>query len=56
MYRWLLTSKTFWAAVGLVGLAVYQATQGQMDTAWQSFMAALAALGIRHALYKANGV
>lgn len=47
-----LTSKTFWAAAGLFGLALYQATQGQYEAAWQGIMAALGAIGLRHALAK----
>lgn len=49
-----VTSKTFWAGVGLFGLAIYQATQSQYDNAVQSAMAALAVLGIRHAIAKAT--
>lgn len=47
-----LRSKTFWSAVGLMGLAVYQITQGQTELAIQSALAALAAFGIRHAIAK----
>jgi hypothetical protein len=39
---------------GLFGLALYQFSQGQMDTAFQSLMAALAAIGVRHAVQR-NG-
>lgn len=46
-------SKTFWSAVGLVGLAIYQATQGDWALALTTFLAALAALGVRHAVAKA---
>lgn len=49
-----LQSKTFWAGVGLVGLGVYQATQGGYDQAVQSLLAALAAWGLRSAV-AANG-
>lgn len=41
--------RTKLAALGLVGLALYQFTQGDMTTAWQSLMAALAAYGLRKA-------
>jgi len=51
-----LTSKTTWAAVGLACLAIYQATQGQYDQAVQNFLAALAAIGIRHAVAKSTNV
>jgi hypothetical protein len=44
--------KTYLAAVGLVGLAVYQVSQGQLDQAFQALCAALAAVGLRHAIQK----
>jgi hypothetical protein len=44
--------KTYTAAAGLIGLAIYQATQGQYDQAIQSLMAGIAALGLRHAIAK----
>jgi hypothetical protein len=44
--------KTYVAAIGLVGLAVYQFSQGQIDTGVQSLLAALAAAGLRHAVTK----
>ncbi len=44
--------KTYLAAAGLVGLAVYQASQGQIDGAAQSALAALTAVGLRHAVAK----
>jgi uncharacterized membrane protein len=50
-----LTSKTFWAGVGLVGFGVYQITQGSIETGVQSILAGLAALGLRHAVAKSNG-
>ena len=53
----LLTSggwKTYLAAAGLVGLAIYQLSQGEIQAAIQSFLAALAALGIRHAVGRAE--
>jgi hypothetical protein len=42
--------KTYLAAAGLVGLALYQASTGDMTTAWQSLMAGLAAFGLRAAV------
>ena len=42
--------KTIIAALGLLGLAVYQSSQGQWDAAFQSLMAALAAFGLRKAI------
>lgn len=46
--------KTYIAGVGMIALAIYQATQGQWEIAIQSFMAGLAAFGVRHAIYKAT--
>jgi hypothetical protein len=45
--------KTYIAAAGLAGLAVYQFSQGQLEPAVQSFLAALTAAGLRHAVAKA---
>lgn len=42
--------KTYIAAAGLLGLALYQATQQQYDQALQNFLAALAAFGIKKAI------
>lgn len=42
--------RTYLAAAGLLGLAVYQFSEGQYETAAQSFLAALAAFGLREAL------
>ena len=42
--------KTYVAAVGLVGLGVYQVSQGQFEPSVQSFLAALTAAGLRHAI------
>jgi hypothetical protein len=42
--------KTYIAAAGLFGLAVYQLSQGDSTAAWQSLMAAIAAFGIRTAI------
>jgi len=48
--------KTYLAAAGLFGLALYQASVGQYDQAAQSVLAALAAAGLRGAIAKsANG-
>lgn len=46
--------KTYIAAVGLFGLALYDASTSDYVGAYQSFMAALAAVGIRHAIAKAS--
>jgi hypothetical protein len=53
MAKWLDGKKTYLAAAGLFGLALYQFSVGQVDPAVQSFLAALAALGLRHAVAKA---
>lgn len=45
--------KTYIAAVGLAGLALYQLSQAQFELAMQSFLAALAAAGLRDAVAKA---
>ncbi len=42
--------KTYIAAAGLFGLALYQFSQAQYDIAFQSLMAALAAVGVKHAV------
>lgn len=44
--------KTYLAAVGLLGLALWQFSQGEYPAAIQSFLAALAAFGLRHAIEK----
>ena len=44
--------KTYLAAAGLFGLALWQFSQGDLPGAMQSFLGGLAALGIRHALAK----
>lgn len=41
--------KSFIACAGLVGLGVYQISQNDLASAWQSFMAALAVYGVRMA-------
>lgn len=40
--------KTYFAAAGLFGLALYQASVGQYEMAVQSSLAGLAVLGLRH--------
>lgn len=42
--------KTYLAAAGLLGLALYQATEGQWEQAAQSFSTALGLLGLRAAI------
>jgi hypothetical protein len=42
--------KTYLAAAGLLGLAVYQVSTSQYEPAVQSFLAALASAGLRHAV------
>ncbi len=44
--------KTYIAAVGLLGLTVYQLSVGQFDMAGQTFLASLATVGLRHAVAK----
>jgi hypothetical protein len=44
--------KTYIAAAGLVGLSVYQFSQDQFATAFQTFLTAMTALGLRHAVAK----
>jgi hypothetical protein len=46
--------KTYLAAAGLVGLAVFQVSTGQYEQAVQSALAALTAVGLRHAIAKAR--
>ena len=47
--------KTYLAAAGLLGLALYQFSQGQVEAAIQSFLGALAAFGLRQALNGPQG-
>lgn len=47
--------KTYLAAIGLFGLAAYQASTGDYPAAVQSFLAGLAALGLRHAVSQLGG-
>jgi hypothetical protein len=42
--------KTYIASLGLVGLSVYQLSQGQADQAAQSFFGARAAFGLHSAI------
>lgn len=42
--------KTYIAAAGLIGLAVYQASQGDLQSAIQSVIAAFGLFGVRHAI------
>ena len=44
--------KTYIAAIGLTGLAVYQVSLGDFDQAAQTILSALAAFGLRHAVAK----
>ena len=44
--------KTYLAAAGLVGLAIFQASTGQYEQAVQSVLAALTAAGLRSAIAK----
>lgn len=46
--------KTYIAAVGLAALAVYQFSIGDVPSAVQSVMAALAAAGLRNAISKSS--
>jgi hypothetical protein len=46
-------AKTYAAVVGLFGLAVYQASIGQVDQAFQTALGALAAAGIYHGIKQA---
>lgn len=45
--------KTYLAAAGLFGLAIYQFSQGNIDGAIQSALGGLTALGLRSAIAKA---
>ena len=51
---WFDGKKTYLAVAGLLGLAVYQLSIGQPEPAVQSFLAALAAAGLRHAVAKSD--
>lgn len=47
--------KTYLAAAGLLGLAVYQFSQGQVELAMQSLLGAMAAFGLRQAMNGTQG-
>lgn len=51
---WLVGKKTYIAALGLLGLAIYQASTGEYQAAVQSVIAALAAAGLRNAITTAS--
>lgn len=53
MFSFLDGYKTYVAAAGMFGLALFQFSTGDYGGAWQSLMAALAAVGVRHAVQKA---
>ena len=44
--------KTYIAAAGLVGLAIYQLSTGDVATAVQSVLAAIGLFGVRNAIAK----
>jgi hypothetical protein len=46
--------KTYIAAAGLLGLAVFQASTGQYEPALQSLLQAATVAGLRHAVSKAT--
>lgn len=46
--------KTYIASAGLLGLSVFQLSQGQYDQAAQSFLGALAAVGLHSAIVKSS--
>jgi hypothetical protein len=48
--------KTIIAAIGLLGLGVYQVSQGNTEAGFQSIAAALAAFGLRSAIAKVEAV
>lgn len=56
--KWLLDKlplngyKTYLAGVGLLGLGVYQLSQGEFEQAMQSFLLGGAALGLGHKVEK----
>jgi hypothetical protein len=47
---WVDGWKTYLAAAGLAGLALYQFSIGEYATAWTTLLAALTAAGLRHAI------
>ena len=46
--------KTYIAAIGLVGLSVYQASTAEFSQAFQTLMSALVAAGLRSAITTAS--
>jgi hypothetical protein len=46
--------KTYLAVAGLVGLAIYQFSTGEMESGFQTVLAAAAAAGLRSAVSKAE--
>lgn len=44
--------KTYLAAAGLFGLAVYQLSNKDYQHSYETFMASLALVGVRHAIQK----
>ncbi len=44
--------KTYIVVAGLIGLSVYQASVAQYEQALQTFMSAITAAGLRHAVAK----
>ena len=56
MFSILEGKKTVLAALGLVGLALFQLSTGDYAMAVQSFLAALTAFGLRSAIANSNKV
>lgn len=50
MFAWLEGKKTYIAAAGMFGLAVYKLSEHDWAGAWLAFSQGLAAAGIRHAI------
>lgn len=46
--------RTYIAAAGLFGLAVYNFSQGDYPTAWTNLMAAIATFGVRNAMARSG--
>lgn len=46
--------KTIIAVAGLIGLAAYQLSQGEIETAFTTLMGALGLAGIRHAIARSK--
>jgi hypothetical protein len=51
---WINGKKTYIAALGLFGLSLYKASQGDVEGALMTFSQALAAFGLRHAIAKGS--